>query len=268
MIRQIWIASHFHNIKRIELFKETLKSIENQIKKPDLILLSFSIQEDIINSKDLIYDLFKMVSISYKILFQNQRLYQFEHLERIYEYVIHNYEKKEIYISFCDDDDLLSEDYIIITNKYLNYDKINCFFHCINEDTTYETKNNRRVISNYSEYGGMSCLLAYFENFIHSVFYKSDTQTADIYLSVYSDPKFKQIIIQEPLYYYRKYNNIYNMKLWHFSKELTNSDEYKQLLELVKNNINKDYIIYEWLYTKKENKYIESLDKFITNNLN
>ena len=45
MIHQIWIASHFHNQRRIDFFKDTIQSINNQTIKPNKVIVSFDYAE-------------------------------------------------------------------------------------------------------------------------------------------------------------------------------------------------------------------------------
>jgi hypothetical protein len=306
MKRHIWIASHFHNKFRIELFKETLKSLINQTIKPDEVFISFSIQFNL--DKNEVYDLFETIlkpnDIKYVILFQEERKYQFEHFEKIYEYVKEN-NYQDFFISFIDDDDMVHESYIEETNEYIRqgYKKIGCFFYILDDiDIKYEDKDKKNLsLSKYTEFGGISCTLDFYETFINDMCYNSNNQQCDIYFSVYRADNFKSIQIDKPLYYYRKCPYVSNFNIWGFEKEITENEEYHKLIiltkELVKiyydtttnkikkenkNKINvfkkfatnsvieiEDYIISMYLYHVKDNEAINiSLEDFINQTLN
>ena len=243
MLRTIWIASHFHNKIRINLFKETLKSIEKQTIKPDLVIISFSIQENLQDYKEVIENMFNNLTNKYILLYQDNRLYQFEHLHKIYNYVKNNL-TDTTFITFLDDDDLLHENYIEITNNYLTYDKICTRFFPISDDTSYEDKDTlRHTPSKYTEFGGITCTLSFYEDFINSEFYSREKQMTDLYFSAYIYNKFTYIKLNEILYYYRKYYILPLSKIHTYSKDITDLPEYQNI---IKNN--DDEFIHEWLF--------------------
>jgi hypothetical protein len=109
MIHQIWIASHFHNQRRIDFFKDTIQSINNQTIKPNKVIVSFSLQENLKNFKDEIINLKESCNFPLEILYEPSRLYQFEHIQKIY---MKNTISNNLFISFCDDDDYLDKNFI------------------------------------------------------------------------------------------------------------------------------------------------------------
>lgn len=256
MLRTIWIASHFHNKIRINLFRETLKSIEYQTEKPDLVIISFSIQENLIHYKEIIEEMFNNLTVKYVLLYQENRHYQFEHLYKIYTYVKENYSKK-VYITFLDDDDLLHENYIEITNNYLTYDKIRTRFYPIREDTLYNDKDTfRNVPSKYTEFGGTSCTLEFYEDFLESNFNNCNEQMIDLYFAVYIYNKFTEIQLNEILYYYRKYLYLPLSRIHFFDKEITNSVEYQKLIK-----VSNDTELDNWLFNLKKSQKDDPINK-------
>lgn len=272
VIRHIWIASHFHSVRRIELFKSTLQSIQNQVVKPDKVILSFSLQHDLLELKEEIINLKKCLTIPFTILFQQNRLYQFEHLHKIYEHVSSN--DDEIYISFCDDDDFFHEHFIVTTNDFisLGYEKIKPKFYRIEDNVLYHDRFEEHKLGKYSEFGGMTCSLKFFKDFIESPFYDPLNKHCDIVCSCYtSDVPYKTIQINTPLYYYRSSMYTAHHKIWNFPKEITGSNEYKQIIEdtrHLKPHL-KNHVISMWLYDAKDgnihplNKNEEYIEKTI-----
>lgn len=271
--RHIWIASHFHSLHRIELFKSTLQSIENQIVKPDRVILSFSLQENLCNLKSEIFNLKQYCTIPFEILYQDSRLYQFEHLHKIYDFVSNELDgnhNNSLYISFCDDDDFLHEHYITTTNDFISigYDKIHCKFYRMEKgNELYHDRFNKFVVGKYCEFGGMTCSFKYFEDFIHSPYYEPSNPTCDLLCSCFKS-RHKEIKINTPLYYYRSSLYCSYHQIWRFPKELTNSLGYYKILQDTANlptNI-RDHVISDWLYKTKSGKILDSDDnhrKFI-----
>lgn len=187
-------------------------------------------------------------SIPLIILYQHERHYQFEHLERIYDHAVTT-NQGQIYITFCDDDDMLAPNHVEVTNRYLDYDKIKCHFYTIDEDAKCADKEEKhRGKSRYSEFGGLTCSLKYFVNFINSDVYKRDCPITDIYFSNYQYPTLKQVTLSESLYFYRKCLFLPNMNVWRFPKEVTEGAEYKNLLKTTSD----DYKIGNWLYDQEK----------------
>jgi hypothetical protein len=266
MLRYIWIASHFHNQLRIELFKDTLQSIENQTIKPDHVILSFSLQEDLNHLKSDILDFKMYLSIPFTILYQPTRLYQFEHLYKIFQHVEND---DNVFISFCDDDDFLEDTFIEDTNVPISqgYQKIHCKFYKIREDTRYANRHHNKSIGKYSEFGGLTCSLGYYKNFMESSFYKPFDCHCDILFSVY--PEEKSTKLDKPLYYYRQGLFIAHYKIWMFPKNITECHEYKQILEDTKHlkTYDRNHVLSIWLYDKKDGKYILDNSKYIEHTL-
>ena len=254
MSRQIWIASHFHNLLRIELFKNTLLSIENQTIKPDHVILSFSLQEDLNHLKSDIRRFKKYLSVPFTILYQPTRLFQ---------YVVQVVDEN-VFISFCDDDDFFEKTFIEDTNVpiYQGYQKIHCKFYKIIEDTTYANRHENKSIGKYSEFGGLTCSLGYYKNFIADDIYDPLHPNCDILFSVHRDPDIKSIRLDKPLYYYRSGLFLAYYKLWMFSRDITECPEYRQIVKDTKHlkTYDKNHVLSIWLYDKKDGKDMDSLD--------
>lgn len=255
--RHIWIASHFHSIRRIELFKSTLQSIQNQVVEPDKVILSFSLQHDLLDWKEDILDFEHYLTTSFTILFQTSRLYQFEHLKKIYEHVSTTPDNTDIYISFIDDDDFFHEDFIGTTNNFisLGYKKIKTKFFQIEAHDLYHDRFEKNKVGKYCEFGGMTCSLHFFKDFLESAVYDPLNPHCDVICSCYTsnEPSYKTIKINSPLYYYRSSLFTANHRIWGFRKEITDSHEYKQMIKktaYLKPYL-KNHVISMWLYDAK-----------------
>lgn len=259
--RHIWIASHFHSTRRMQFIRSTIQSIQNQITPPDQIILSFSLQHDLVERKAEICDDLKMcTTIPFTILYQPTRLYQFEHLHKIFEHMLASTDEKDresLYISFCDDDDFLHEHFISTTNDFIEqgYDKIQCRFYQVGEDATYHDRYHNSTIGKYCEFGGMTCSWGYFQEFLQSPFYRPLDCHCDLYCACFTGdfhPK-KAVRLSTPLYYYRQGLYSAHHKIWSFPRDITDSTAYARLLEDTQDLLPeiRDHVISMWLYDAK-----------------
>ena len=265
------------------MFRETLKSICSQTLKPDLVAISYSCQQDVsIDVEKLFSKFFDRLHIQFLVLRQPQRLYQFEHLKMIHDHICHQYDPKNVMVTFCDDDDMLHEKRLQEVDLYRDHETVCCFFYKIDEKTTLETRRLERRPKNWSEFGCYSCRLFTFTSFLQKTW--GESHEDNNYLDVYFMASTKPHVIHKHLYYHRYYHDD-NMKIWNITKGHTETHTFQYLLQTIHERLEeidwnydvhlkqqdgvirivkqpdalKDYWIWLWLYRHTN----LSIDEFI-----
>lgn len=229
----VWIASHFHLLHRFKLFEDTLKSIASQTLLPDVIILSYSVQQDLdINQslKEFFEKWIEPKKIKYVLLQQPERLYQFQHLRCIYDYVLsQNESPDDIVITFCDDDDMLHESRLEQVNVHIKeHSIVSCFFSVIKDEVMFEYKEKNSQLVKRSEFGCFSCRFHHMTKFWTSELITIAENITDIYFMAYFRNAY---CIPISLYYKRLLLYTYGSKIWRVPLEKTNSPEFMDLLQ-------------------------------------
>lgn len=230
----VWIASHFHNQYRYKLFEETVKSIASQTLKPEIVVLSFSVQFDVKINIEELFDLhFTPNNITYIILAQPERLHQFQHLRRIHNHFV-SLNTTDIVITFCDDDDMLHKERIEQVEQVIHeHNIVCCFFTLIDENQTFDNIiENKLMLQERSEFGCFSCKFHIMTEFLETDFgFEIDKKTEDVYFMAFYRDAYK---MKRSLYYHRRmYYNHYNMNIWKIPLEKTQSEEFISLVNKI-----------------------------------
>lgn len=208
----VWIASHFHIQLRVEWFEKCIKSIADQTKKPDVVMISYSKAEDVdINVEKL----FKkhLCEIEYKIYFHSERKSQFQHLKYIYDNLNKNIDRENNWICFCDDDDMYHPQriaYLNYTLQILNTDALIDKSYIIDEDDVI-------INSMSNDFANNSLRLSLLDKFWvekNLALYSSiNKHTVDLFFSTWINKYTSSLFCV--LYYKRCTPYILNTRSWH-----------------------------------------------------
>lgn len=271
MKQQIWIASHFHNQSRYELFVDTIKSIAEQTIKPDLVVISYSKQHNVVTD---ILSIFKRylepLNILFKIYKHDTRLYKFEHIKYIFD-TLNSIDN--ILITFCDDDDLListrlEENALVLKKENIKQDmdvKIKCYIQPLLR------KKSNHIPS--SEKYTCSCTSKHLELFMKSSIFSATNPLLNLEFLNYTLPTSCIFLIPKYLYLHRVYSKQYGMRIWMYRKIETETPKYIEFLNY-SDKYFKKYEKYEQcihsIYFKGDEsklniKSIENLKNYISN---
>ena len=131
----VWIASHIYAVQRHYWLLECLESLINQTLPPDEIYVSYSVEryvEDVVNCD------YKSMFADVKFIRVDNRQEQFSHISDLVSIVDGEYDytyKSNLYVMFCDDDDMYVSSRISTLIPYLTdgVKAIRDKFLCINE---------------------------------------------------------------------------------------------------------------------------------------
>lgn len=233
MKNHIWIASHFHNTTRYKLFQETIKSICSQTLKPDLVVLSYSVQHDIqLDVETLFHQHLTPAGIQFLILQQPERLLQFQHLKKIHDHFLLRKEE-DIIVSFCDDDDMCHKErleYVCLAMGEHKNNVVSCFYYLIDDDIMFE-KEIKGTLVNKSDFGCYSCFFHILTEFFETSYGIDVNKNTDVFFMSWCCGDV--CLIDKPLYYKRNLIFQYNMHIWNVPLEKTNSDVFHTLIDLI-----------------------------------
>lgn len=216
--------------------EEMVKSLCAQDRLPDVVAISYSNQHNInIHVKELLEKYLQPLGVRYIVLHQPQRLYQFEHLRCIYDHVLAHERpsEKNVWITFCDDDDMLHRKRIQKVSMVAEREKdvriIRCLFYITEEQKWEEAIGCEDLsISHWSEFGCYSCKWEVLAEFLGNI--KEYSNQNDLYFMASNRDGF---FLEEPLYYHRRCLFEPNMHIWSIKKELTETMEFVHLVDAI-----------------------------------